>query len=75
MKMTLTRRAANLVGYNGYLFNDRLPDGRRSLKVYGWRMAQYKRAADMLRMAGCDVQIKQGPFTMSECRLIVSEPK
>ena len=38
MKMTLTRKAANLVGHNGCLFNDRLPDGRRSLKVYagGW---------------------------------------
>ena len=72
--ITKTRQAVNLVGGKGrYAFNDRLLDGRRSFKVYGWRYADYKKAADILILAGCKVQIKRGGFSMSECRLIVDE--
>ena len=70
---TKTRQAANLVGRNGYMFNDRLLNGRRSLKVYGWTYEDYKKCADILKISGVYSYIKNGPFSMSTHRLIVEE--
>lgn len=77
MSATKTRMAVNLVGVpvaNWHtVYNDRLLDGRRSLKVIGWGFEEYRLAGDILYLAGCKVQLKKGPFSMSEYRLIVDE--
>ena len=60
---TLTTAVANHVckahnkGRN--IFNDRLKDGSRSLKVWGWELEQYTDAAGILKIAGCSVKIKR----------------
>jgi len=41
------------------VFNDRLDDGRRSLKVIGWTAAQYMRAVDFLLENGCKVWMEK----------------
>lgn len=38
------------------VFNDRLQDGRRSFKVWGWSENEYSMAAAALRGAGYDVE-------------------
>ena len=43
MKVTETRRLARqLAGAGATIFNDRLVNGRRSLKVLRWRLADYE---------------------------------
>lgn len=60
--MTKTRLVANFVttrNKRGLLtFNDRLQDGRRSLKVWGWGNSEYILAVEMLRQLGCVVQYR-----------------
>lgn len=57
MNVTKTRQAANQIGHNGYMFNDRMLDGRRSLKVPDWGKLQYEACAELLREQGCIVKI------------------
>lgn len=57
MNVTKTRQAANQIGHNGYLFNDRMLDGRRSLKVRGWKRGQYEACAELLRAQGCIAEV------------------
>jgi len=39
-----------------WVFNDRLLDGTRSVKVWGWREVDYDIAAKALEAAGCTVK-------------------
>lgn len=60
--MTKTRLVARLLmaqGRGTYVFNDRLVDDRRSLKVWGWRHSDYVEAKQMLEQAGCQVELVQ----------------
>jgi hypothetical protein len=42
-----------ITGSGGFLFNDRIKDGRyRSIKVWGWKMEHYQLAIDILRKHG-----------------------
>jgi hypothetical protein len=54
---TATRKIAQIVcketGRGHMIFNDRLVDGTRSLKVWGWRQAEYKAAKALLESIGC----------------------
>jgi hypothetical protein len=63
--ITKTFRAAaqvlNQTGVGSKIFNDRLVDGRRSLKVWGWTYAQYLQAAQILEQQGCRVTFVQVP--------------
>ena len=47
MAITKTTQVARKImnkGKGTYLFNDRLVDGRRSLKVWGWTDSDYRKA-------------------------------
>lgn len=55
--ITKTRQVVNAIGKTGAVFNDKLADGRRSLKVWGWTHADYVLAANKLREMGCTVKI------------------
>lgn len=61
MKSTMTTAAANTVTHmsgRGWMrFNDRLKDGRRSLKVLGWKPEDYRLAQELLERAGCEVDL------------------
>jgi hypothetical protein len=79
--ITKTFRAAaqvrNLTGVDTVIFNDRLVDGRRSLKVLGWTYDQYLRTADILEQQGCKVtfvQVRVG-LRGKRWRLHVAEPQ
>ncbi len=55
--VTKTRQVVNEIGNAGMVFNDKLADGRRSLKVWGWTREQYVLAANKLREMGCKVEV------------------
>lgn len=65
MAQSLTRSVVNqvsdLYGKKGTVFNDRMKDGRRSVKVWGWGEKEFQAAADKLRALGCDVEIVVTP--------------
>ena len=46
-------------GRGTWIFNDRMVDGRRSLKVWGWSLADYEQAKTMLEDWGCQVELVQ----------------
>ena len=51
-------RAVTAMSGRGFcMFNDRLRDGRRSLKVWGWTAKEYETARDLLTQAGCGVTL------------------
>jgi len=50
-----------ITGKGSVIFNDKLVDGRRSLKVWGWMYAEYAEAADILRQHGHEVTMVQVP--------------
>lgn len=60
-KVTQTTKVANavieLTGRGWMKFNDKLKDGRRSLKVFGWTDEDYENAAKLLRVMGCEVVV------------------
>lgn len=83
-KVTQTTKVANaviaLTGRGWMKFNDRLKDGRRSLKVFGWTDDDYEQAARLLRVMGCDVDVVgfsafswRGGRTYTQTRLHVKE--
>mgnify|MGYP003336678575 CR=1 FL=1 len=56
MTSTLTRRVAKLVckesGRGFKIFNDKLSDGTRSLKVWGWEDVDYATASRLIEKFG-----------------------
>ena len=56
---TKSRAIANaVVAINqrgNFVFNDKLVDGTRSLKVWGWKLDDYTLAQKLLEDAGCRV--------------------
>ena len=57
MTRTKTGRVARELSKDGFIFNDRLRDGRRSLKVWGWSEQQYLRAKERLEALDCTVEV------------------
>lgn len=61
MARTKTRATARAlckdVGRGHVIFNDRLVDGTRSLKVWGWHEQDYAQAKAMLEVWGCKVTL------------------
>lgn len=57
---TKTRLAARMIiettGKGHTIFNDKMSDGRRSLKVWGWSREEYVQAKALLEQMGCKVQ-------------------
>lgn len=41
------------------VYNDRLKDGKRSVKVVGWKRKDYECSLELLRMAGLDGRIRK----------------
>lgn len=61
-----------------WVFNDKLSDGRRSIKVSDWGTKDYRKAAAMLSKAGMVVEIIPNQmddlsYYESPCRLHVTE--
>lgn len=84
MQVTLTRQVARTISskmqFQPLIFNDRLKDGTRSLKVWGWGRSEYRLAKRRLERLGCKVKMidqeKTSPFGgrfYSVCRLHVKE--
>lgn len=48
-----------LAGTLATVFNDKLVDGTRSIKVWGWRPADYLKAKEALEQAGLKVRLVQ----------------
>lgn len=63
MAVTKTMQAAQAViketGRGTKIFNDRLADGTRSLKVWGWTEGDYALAEGLLQQQGCQTAIKK----------------
>ena len=59
--ITLTAKVAQVVkattGKGTVIFNDRLGDGARSLKVWGWDRGEYFQAKQLLEQAGCEAEL------------------
>lgn len=66
MASTLTRRVANLVcketGRGHMIFNDKLADGTRSLKVWGWDDLDYMMAFMRLEKLGFSPKLVKTRF-------------
>lgn len=66
MTSTLTRRVANLVcketGRGHMIFNDKLADGTRSLKVWGWDDLDYMTALMMIEKFGFKAELVKTRF-------------
>jgi hypothetical protein len=56
---TIARAVIALTGRGHAVFNDRLADGRRSLKVWGWTEQDYHEAHALLTRAGCRATVVQ----------------
>jgi len=52
-----TKIIRKLAGPDATIFNDRLVDGRRSYKVWGWNMFDYDTALTELEAAGLKVKL------------------
>ena len=63
MELTKTQKIAREVirrtGRGNAVFNDRLVDGARSLKVWGWMKQDYELAKLLLESEGCKVYTHQ----------------
>jgi hypothetical protein len=60
MTRTKTRAVARALlteGKGWFIFNDKLADGTRSLKVWGWAAQDYTTAQAMLEAWGCKVKL------------------
>jgi hypothetical protein len=54
---TIARAVISMTNRGSLMFNDRLKDGTRSLKVWGWTQEDYETARELLIRAGCQVQV------------------
>lgn len=65
MQVTETRRLARrhmkTVNRGNHIFNDKLTDGRRSLKVWGWTLPEYESFQQVLKGAGLRSEIVERP--------------
>lgn len=52
-----TRIARKLAGPRTTIFNDKMVDGRRSLKVWGWQRNEYEECKRQLQAAGHTVEL------------------
>jgi hypothetical protein len=52
-----TAVARHIAGPHAFIFNDRLADGRRSLKVWGWSKEKYTPIKTALEHLGCQVNL------------------
>lgn len=59
MITTTTKVAKKIIktGKGRNIFNDKLVDGRRSLKVWGWDTTEYLKAKRKLEKKGCVVEV------------------
>lgn len=57
---TVAREIMN-AGKGSIMFNDKLVDGTRSLKVWGWTDAEYRKAKRKLEAMGCTVDMIKAP--------------
>lgn len=55
----IARAVVAMTGKGTSIFNDRLADGRRSLKVWGWTEMEYGRAQAMLTEARCSTTLQK----------------
>ena len=53
----IARAVIAMTGRGFLVFNDRLVDGRRSLKVWGWTDKDYETARELLTRAKCQVTV------------------
>lgn len=53
----IARAVIAMTGRGFLVFNDRLRDGRRSLKVWGWTFKDYEMARELLTRAKCQVHV------------------
>ena len=51
------RELINQTGEGTIIFNDKMRDGRRSVKVWGWKEPMYQQAKLLLEQQGCEVEI------------------
>lgn len=56
----LVRAMMTTFGAGTYLFNDKMKDGRRSIKVWGWKQEEWRLAVDILRAHGFSVAVRNG---------------
>ena len=54
---SIARAVIHMTGRGFCVFNDKLKDGTRSLKVWGWTDKDYEMARELLTRAGCQVQV------------------
>lgn len=73
--MEVAKEVQKRTGKGETIWNDRLVDGRRSLKVWGWGKEEYALAEELLKQRGCKVfsHIFQSPRRRSMRRLHVDE--
>jgi hypothetical protein len=53
----VARTVCDVTGKGHVIFNDKMADGRRSLKVWGWGEDEYYRAKAQLEVMGCTVKL------------------
>ena len=62
--VAIVREYAYSVGVpQHYIYNDALKDGRRSIKVWGWKFEDYANARSMLHASGLSGKIVRNPNT------------
>ena len=84
MITTTTKVAKKVIkksGRGSVIFNDKLIDGRRSLKVWGWGETEYLKAKKKLEKKGCTVKVVKvkayvygRTVSRMQTRLHVTEP-
>ena len=53
----VARTVCDVTGRGHVIYNDKMADGRRSLKVWGWGEDEYYRAKSLLEVMGCNVKL------------------
>ncbi len=56
----LVRAMMVTFGAGSCMFNDKMKDGRRSIKVWGWNQEEWRLAVDILRAHGFSVAVRNG---------------
>ena len=60
-KTAIVAREIMNTGKGTIMFNDKLADGTRSLKVWGWTESEYRAAKRKLEAMGCEVEMVKAP--------------